>query len=218
MSDITNSWDLNAPEWIALLERSGIPSRAVTNDAILSTVKRYARKHVIDLGCGEGWLSRALEQQGLHVTGLDATGALIEQARRQSEQSYIHISYEDIIAGKLNSDIQADTIVCNYALYEQDSTRQLLLSMRQFLSQEGKLIIQTVHPSFLLQTEEGYKSQWMSNAWEGLAGDFSHPHRWYARTLEDWQQLFHQAGYCIYEIVETLSAETKPLSIIFILA
>ena len=36
---------------------------------------------MLDIGCGEGWLARALEAEGIRVTGIDAVPGLIERAR-----------------------------------------------------------------------------------------------------------------------------------------
>jgi len=65
------------PPWTQAVRQGTIASRVlVTDAAIVQTVRAYhqAPLHapVIDLGCGEGWLARALAAQGLDVLGLDA--------------------------------------------------------------------------------------------------------------------------------------------------
>jgi SAM-dependent methyltransferase len=40
-------------------------------DALLATVGSVARRRILDIGCGEGGLTRALAKLGAHVTGYD---------------------------------------------------------------------------------------------------------------------------------------------------
>lgn len=40
-----------------------------------------ARVHILDVGCGEGIVARALAKRGAHAVGIDPTRALITQAR-----------------------------------------------------------------------------------------------------------------------------------------
>jgi len=54
----------------------------VTNRAILDTVLALRARRVLDIGCGEGWLGRALGAEGVAVTGIDAVDSLIAEARR----------------------------------------------------------------------------------------------------------------------------------------
>ncbi len=57
---ILTSWAANAAPWIALLQGKGIASRQITNPAIVNAISRYRPDSVLDVGCGEGWLCRAL--------------------------------------------------------------------------------------------------------------------------------------------------------------
>lgn len=61
--------------------RSGeIESRTlVTNAAIVEAVRARAPRTGVDLGCGEGWLVRALPE--VEMVGVDAIDGLIRQAR-----------------------------------------------------------------------------------------------------------------------------------------
>jgi 2-polyprenyl-3-methyl-5-hydroxy-6-metoxy-1,4-benzoquinol methylase len=52
----------------------------VTDRAIIEAVSSMARRRVLDVGCGEGWLARALTARAMTVTGVDAVPELIVQA------------------------------------------------------------------------------------------------------------------------------------------
>ena len=79
---IIDSWHKNAAPWIVAIEQQQIESRRlVTDRAIVEAVISRNSGTVLDLGCGEGWLTRSLVAQGLEVLGTDLIPALIEQAR-----------------------------------------------------------------------------------------------------------------------------------------
>ena len=79
-STIIESWQRNSDPWIAAIRNGEIESRTlVTNAAIVETVRAYAPASAVDLGCGEGWLVRALPE--VKMTGVDAIPALVEQAQ-----------------------------------------------------------------------------------------------------------------------------------------
>jgi 2-polyprenyl-3-methyl-5-hydroxy-6-metoxy-1,4-benzoquinol methylase len=63
-NDILESWEANAGNWIQTVTNQELESRRlVTDDAIVQAVMHYAPARILDLGCGEGWLSRALRKK-----------------------------------------------------------------------------------------------------------------------------------------------------------
>src|SRR5579863_7035223 len=80
---ILNSWHTNAAPWTSSVRQGRIESRRlITDRAVVEAVLARKPATVLDVGCGEGWLARALSRHGIRVTGVDAVPALIEQAQR----------------------------------------------------------------------------------------------------------------------------------------
>jgi 2-polyprenyl-3-methyl-5-hydroxy-6-metoxy-1,4-benzoquinol methylase len=80
---LVRSWSRNAEAWTRTVREGGIESRRlVTDAAIVRAVLERRPERVLDLGCGEGWLARALAEHGLAVVGLDGSPELVEAARR----------------------------------------------------------------------------------------------------------------------------------------
>ena len=126
---ILASWAANAAPWIALLQGKGIASRQTTNPAILDAIYRYRPDSVLDVGCGEGWLCRALVAQESApppvITGVDAIPALVENAQAQhSDGTYLCSDYTQL-PNALSGQTFA-VIVCNFSLFGGDSVTQLL--------------------------------------------------------------------------------------------
>jgi 2-polyprenyl-3-methyl-5-hydroxy-6-metoxy-1,4-benzoquinol methylase len=77
-AQIIRSWNINAKPWARAIQAASILSRKlVTDRAIVDAVLSVSPGRVFDLGCGEGWLARALNAQGIEVTGADAVPELV---------------------------------------------------------------------------------------------------------------------------------------------
>jgi SAM-dependent methyltransferase len=75
-----------------------IASRAlVTDAAIVEAVRSCAPRTGLDLGCGEGWLVRALPE--VEMVGVDAIAGLVDAAREAGGGEFRVMSYEEIAAG-----------------------------------------------------------------------------------------------------------------------
>tara|TARA_R110002012_G_scaffold321191_3_gene547979 strand:+ start:24136 stop:24804 length:669 start_codon:yes stop_codon:yes gene_type:complete len=214
-NDIKTSWETNAEEWIKVLESQQISSRKFTNEAIMAVLKNSKAIKILDMGCGEGWLSRAITSMGKTAVGLDATASLLANARKKGKEVYHHLSYEDIIDAKKIADAPFDAAVFNFCIYQHKTLNLLLLELKQSVIEKGEIIIQTLHPYFLLQHQLPYQSQWIDDSWKGLAGNFTDGHQWYARTFEDWNSEFQNAGLVLNEIIEVNNEKQIPISVIF---
>jgi 2-polyprenyl-3-methyl-5-hydroxy-6-metoxy-1,4-benzoquinol methylase len=213
-TDIVQSWQQNADAWTHTVRSGHIESRRlVTDNAIIDAVLAGQPDTVVDLGCGEGWLVRVLNAQGIHAIGVDAVPALIEQARDAGGEFHV-VSYEDITAGLTS--LKADALVCNFALLGKASVEDLLLALPALLEDGGRLIVQTVHP-LIACGEQAYADGWRQEEWTGFGTAFPSPAPWYFRTLESWVALFVQSGWRLCELREPLHPGTgKPASVIFI--
>jgi 2-polyprenyl-3-methyl-5-hydroxy-6-metoxy-1,4-benzoquinol methylase len=74
---ILSTWLENKSQWIEIIDNKGIPSREMSNPAILEAIKNTNTQSVLDVGCGEGWLCKKLNEIGIKVFGLDGTVSLI---------------------------------------------------------------------------------------------------------------------------------------------
>jgi 2-polyprenyl-3-methyl-5-hydroxy-6-metoxy-1,4-benzoquinol methylase len=169
---------------------------------------------VLDIGCGEGWLARALSRQGVRVTGLDAVPALIEQAKRAGGAEFRVASYEQIASGEIHA--QADLVACNFALFGRNTVEGLLRALPGLLHAHGCLVIQTLHP-LMACGDQPYRDGWREGSWAGFDPAFTDPAPWYFRTLESWVRLLRWHGLRLLEMIEPLHPLTqRPASVIFV--
>ena len=213
---IRQSWEANAEAWTRAIDQNRIASRrAATDEAIVQAVVRYQLRRVLDVGCGEGWLARALGNYGVEVVGVDACGGLVDRAIEKSDGCFRAIGYDEMIADPLIVGQSYDGIVCNFSLLGEE-IGDLLRSLRQTIVSDGHLLIQTVHPCTACQ-QQPYVDGWKTETFDNLGGDFKAPMPWYFRTISSWFQQVSKSGWTVVEFEEPIHPQTKiPLSLILI--
>lgn len=212
---IVDSWQANADPWTAAVRGNQIESRTlVTNGAIVDAILSRSPSSALDIGCGEGWLVRALAEHGVRAIGVDVVPALIEQARTAGGGDFHVASYEEIAAGAIG--VTVDVAVANFSLFGKESVERLLRHIPALLNPGGALIIQTLHP-ITACGERPYVDGWREGSWAGFSEDFRDPAPWYFRTLESWNELIASSGFRLTEKCEPLDPRSgRPVSVIFI--
>jgi 2-polyprenyl-3-methyl-5-hydroxy-6-metoxy-1,4-benzoquinol methylase len=213
--EIVESWHKNAAPWTIAIQTGQIESRQlITNAAIIQAIADRSPETLLDIGCGEGWLVRALCDRGIQATGVDVISSLIDRAKQAGAGEFYVASYADLAANKLQ--VSVDAIVCNFSLLGQQSVTDVFTATRSLLNQHGYSIVQTIHPVFGCG-DLPYQDAWRSGSWAGFSDDFTDPAPWYFRTLSSWIDLFVTHGFQIIEIQEPIHPHTlKPASIILI--
>jgi len=238
---IIESWYSNAAPWTRAIRAASIASRKlVTDRAIIDAVASVSRARILDIGCGEGWLARALSALGMSVTGVDAVPELIAQAAAFTDASPADPSPADAAragtvargtaSGSVEFHVQDyasianrqwrcgpfDAAVCNFSLLGRESVDSLIAALPWYLDATGYLTIQTLHPVAACGTQP-YQDGWREGSWLGFSGEFNNPAPWYFRTLESWEALLRRCGFDILERREpTAAGAVRPASVIWI--
>lgn len=217
---LASSWETNAGRWTRAVRDGAIPSRRRgSDDAILSAVRDSGAGTVLDLGCGEGWLARALAAAGLAVTGVDGSASLIAAARDRASAGagrapgYLQLGYDAIAADPGACGGPFEAVIANFSLLGRD-IGPLLAALRRILTEDGALLIQTPHP---LADSEHYADGWREESFRPLldhavaAGEGAWtPMPWYFRTLETWVRLLSETGYRLHDLREPRPADAGP--------
>jgi SAM-dependent methyltransferase len=200
---LRRSWIANASAWTDAVREQRIESRRlVTDAAIVDAVLDQHPRTVLDLGCGEGWLARALASHGIEVTGIDASAPLIEAARERGGGTFLVAGYESLPLPQ-----SFDATVANFSLLD-DRTGDVLARL------VGTVIVQTVHP---LAAGEPYADGWRTETFAAFPGKWPESMPWYFRTKESWVNVFESAGFRVIETREPMHPERQvPASLILI--
>ncbi|CAH0646407.1 MULTISPECIES: class I SAM-dependent methyltransferase [Pseudomonas] len=188
---LLDSWQHNAQAWIDAVRSGAIESRReVTDAAILLAILGRQPSRVLDLGCGEGWLLRALHARGIEAVGVDGDPALVAAARAEGAAQVHVASYAQLAAAQVQVGKDYDLVCANFALLHQDII-PLLAAMGELLVPGGALVMQTLHPWSV--AEGDYQDGWREESFAGFAGHWQ-AMPWYFRTLGSWLNALEMAG------------------------
>lgn len=213
-AEIQRSWEINAGAWTEAVREQRIASRrAGTDAAAIAAVLESKPARVLDAGCGEGWLMRSLRAHGVHVSGFDASGPLLDRARELGGD-FMELTYDQFADDPSVAGSNYDVVIFNFSLLGESIVAPLTAA-RSILAANGRVIVQTIHP-FNDVRDGRYQDEWRIETFESMEGDFRAPMPWYFRTVSTWVRSLKDAGLSIVDLREPVSAEGKLLSLMLI--
>ncbi|WP_370946175.1 class I SAM-dependent methyltransferase [Amycolatopsis sp. cg5] len=152
MGNAAEDWEEHARKWITWTRTPGLDSYWRYIDDFLKLVPAPG-KSTLDLGCGEGRLSRDLTEHGHQVTGIDVSTTLIDAAREA------HPEGEYLLADACDlpfEDESFDVVIAYNALMDIDDMAGAVREAARVLTPDGKFVISVVHPANTgRKTEDG---------------------------------------------------------------
>ncbi|MFN6483422.1 class I SAM-dependent methyltransferase [Nostoc sp. DedQUE03] len=214
---ILDSWRMNALLWTQAIREQQIESRAIATDAaIVKTVSQLNPRTFLDIGCGEGWLSRQLFSLGIDGWGVDFCADLIEAARHSGDSRFVVCSYSDLASQRFSTINSFSCFICNFSILGESALDEIAKAGHSLLEDKGKIIIQTLHP-IIACGDSTYSNGWRETSWQAISDQAFYPTPWYFRTLESWINEFHAWNYRLLNLYEPCHPKTnKPISIIFV--
>jgi SAM-dependent methyltransferase len=104
---------------------------------------------VLDVGCGNGYLSRELARRGADVLGIDIAPRMVAHAVRQESDAPLGIAYRVLDAAALPSDLGADAFdmaTSCLALQDMPDVPRVLGGVRALLRPGGRFVASITHP------------------------------------------------------------------------
>jgi SAM-dependent methyltransferase len=124
--------------------------RALIDPPMLELVGEVAGTRLLDLACGNGYLSRRFARQGATVTAVDTNTPLIERARQREVREPLGITYLVADAAHLDMvrDASFDLVVCNMALMDIEDAAGAIREVSRLLTPNGRFVASLCHPCF----------------------------------------------------------------------
>jgi len=131
-------WRASAPAWIAQMGEHGDNGRKfVLDPAVNAWLNNHRIRRALDVGCGEGRVSRLMKSHGIEVTGIDPTEPMIEQARARDPEGDYSIARAEALPF---DDGQFDLVLTCLTLIDIPDFRAGIKEMARVLEPGGHLL------------------------------------------------------------------------------
>jgi SAM-dependent methyltransferase len=141
--DLRSAWEARAQEWIAWARRPGHDSYDRFHRDQFFQLLPPPGLLTVDVGCGEGRVTRDLAARGHEVIGFDGSATLVEAARTFTPPVDARVA--DAAALPL-ADACADLVVAFMSLHDVDDLMSSLREIARVLTRSGCLCLAIVHP------------------------------------------------------------------------
>lgn len=140
---LAEAWEKHARDWITWVRKPGHDSYdRYHRDQFLPLLPPPGRR-TLDVGCGEGRLTRHLASLGHRIAGVDASPTLIAAARELSPEMDFRVAS----AAKLPfEEASFDQVVSFMCLHDVDDLEGAVREIARVLEPGGVLCLAVVHP------------------------------------------------------------------------
>jgi ubiquinone/menaquinone biosynthesis C-methylase UbiE len=202
------SWETEARNWIAWAREPGHDTYwRFHRDNLLPSLPAPGRL-TLDIGCGEGRLTRDLTSLGHRVVGVDRSPTMLAAAREADPEG----EYIEADAAKLPFDDEAaDLALAFMSLMDMQDMRGAVTEIARVLEPGGVLVATVVHPlnsamsprdvsseRFTIQAYREQRAYADSIERDGLQMTF----RSFHYSLEDYWRAIRDAGFVVEELRE----------------
>lgn len=133
--------------------------RTLIDPALLRVLGEVRGLRILDLGCGNGYLSRRFARAGARVVGVDSSAPIIQRAKARESAEPLGIAYHAADAAHLDF-LRADrfdVVVSNMALMDMEDAEGAIREVGRVLRKGGRLVASISHPCF----DQGTSSTWL---------------------------------------------------------
>lgn len=141
-------------------------------------------ERILDLGCGDGALTKKLVGMGCDVVGVDGTAAQIDAAKKLG----LHAQVTD--AENLNFDNEFDAVFSNAALHWMRNQDKVIVGVHRALKSHGRFVAEMGGYGCVAKIKKALVDALDRR---GLDGEAASP--WYFPTVEDYSERLARGGF-----------------------
>jgi SAM-dependent methyltransferase len=198
----SEAWNAAAHDWAQRI-REGMSGRVHLHDASIYDLLPPPRGLTLDAGCGEGRLTRELGSRGYEVVGVDASTALVDEARAADPSGRYEVASIDALPFAEGA---VQLVVCVNVVPHVHDLDAAAAELARVLAPGGELLVGTIHPiahagSYDEEREELRITDYWNREREAVPlGEHTVHHE--RRTIEDYLHTFLGAGLQLTELRE----------------
>lgn len=156
---------------------------------VLELLAAQAGERILDIGCGDGVLTRRIADQGCKVVGLDSSTELVASARE------LGLEIVEGSASEMQFTSEFDAVFSNAALHWMKNADTVIRRVAQALRPRGRFVaemgghncVRTIQSALVEELEH-----------RGYDGQTANP--WYFPTVEDYGSRLAAAGFDVHYI------------------
>lgn len=186
---------------------------------LLRLIDAKKSDNILDLACGQGYFTRALEKSGANVTGVDIAAELIAIAKKESPLIPYHVGSAENLS--MCEDAMFTKALISLSIQNIEHIEKVMIEASRVLNKNGELHIVMNHPAFRIPKESswGYDDkkkvqyrridQYLSNSNTAIdmhPGFSDSPQTIsFHRPLQYYVKAFTKAGFVITKLEEWIS-------------
>lgn len=204
-------WDKVADRWDSRVATDGTLRTLLFENSLLETIGQVKGKKILDAGCGNGYITDMLAEEGAEVIGVDGSGKMVERAKNR----YPHHNFlQADLLKPLEFETQSfDVVVANMVLMHLADIDTFLGEAARILRLTGCFVASVLHPCFNEPAMGLSRSVWsklIGGKIMGVAADYfrksgnrryesalSETVTHYHRTLQEYSEAFWEHGMAI---------------------
>jgi trans-aconitate methyltransferase len=141
-------------------------------------------ERILDLGCGDGVLTKRLVEEGCEVVGIDGSASQIEAAKRLGLDARV------MDAHRLQFDPEFDAVFSNAALHWMKQPDAVIAGVWRALKPSGRFVAECGGHGCIAKIDSALKA---ALGPRGLDGAAANP--WYFPTTEDYRERLKSRGF-----------------------
>jgi trans-aconitate methyltransferase len=153
---------------------------------VIELLNPQKAEHILDLGCGDGRLTKTLQDIGCIVTGVDYSDNLVQAAKA------LGLNVQQMDAHHLTFENEFDAVFSNAALHWMKEPEKVIAGVKRSLKPKGRFVaefgghgnIQSILDALHIALAE-------------RSINFADVNPWYFPTVEEYRRLLEQAGFCV---------------------
>lgn len=180
--------------WAAVYDHDANPLPALEDPHVRDALGDVRGLDVLDLGCGTGRHTAYLAQAGAHVTAVDFSEGMLEQARRKVAGAEVRFVVHDLHDPLPFPDAAFDRIVSGLVLEHLRGPGPFFREARRVLRAGGYAVMTSVHPAMF---QRGSQARFTDPSTGEIVQPGSLPH-----GIEDFARAARAAGFVVEKIGE----------------
>ena len=119
------------------------------NPALFALLGDVAGKHILDAGCGQGYLCRLLARRGAIVTGVEPAAQWCSYAVEREQQQPLGITYlQEDLSSLQDAQYRFDCVVANMVFMDIPDYKAAMHNCIAALKSGGNFVFSLLHPCF----------------------------------------------------------------------